>query len=106
MNEAQKIIGTITLPLSAPIQAHKDELTELTIRRPTPKECRSIGAMPYTIDGEGMPKADPVAASEYIVLCAGIPMSSVDQLALPDFNKALWLVIGFFVKSGAEASAS
>lgn len=106
MNEAQEIMGAIKLPLSAPIQAHNETLTELTLRRPTPKECRSIGAMPYTIDGAGMPKADPVAASEYIVLCAGIPMPSVDQLALHDFNKAVWVLIGFFAKSAAEASAS
>lgn len=106
MNEAQKIIGTVTLPLSAPIQAHKDTLIELTLRRPTPKECRDLGGLPYSLGSGNKPQPLLNVAAEYIVLCAGIPLSSVDQLDLADFNKAVWSVIGFFMTSVAEASAS
>ena len=106
MNEAQQIMGTVTLTLSAPIQAHKEELTKLTLRRPTPKECRDIGGMPYSLGPGNKPQPRLDVAAEYIVLCAAIPMSSVDQLDLADFNKAVWSVIGFFMTSVAEASAS
>lgn len=106
MNEAQKIMGTVTLPLSAPIQAHKGELTELTLRRPTPRECRDIGGMPYSLGDGNKPQPRLDVAAEYIVLCAGIPMSSVDQLDLSDFNQTVWAVIGFFMTSAAEASPS
>ncbi len=106
MNEAQEIMGAVTLPLSTPIQAHKNTLTKLTLRRPTPKECRDIGGLPYSLGGGNRPQPLLNVAAEYIVLCAGIPLSSVDQLDLADFNKAVWSVIGFFMTSVAEASAS
>lgn len=106
MNEAQEIMGAVTLTLSAPIQAHKEELTVLTLRRPTPKECRDIGGLPYSLGDGHKPQPRLDVATQYIVLCAGIPMSSVDQLDLADFNQAVWAVIGFFMTSVAEASAS
>ncbi len=106
MNEAQKIMGAKKHSLTVPIQAHKETLTELTLRRPTTKECRDLGGLPYSL-GEGN-KPQPLLdmAAQYIVLCAGIPLSSVDQLDLSDFNDLIWVVIGFFMTSAAEASAS
>lgn len=106
MNEAQEIMGAIKQPLSAPIQAHKETLTELTLRRPTPKECRDIGGLPYSLGDGNKPQPRLDVAAQYIVLCAGIPLSSVDQLDLSDFNQVVWVVIGFFMTSAAEASAS
>lgn len=106
MNEAQEIMGAIKLKLSAPIQAHTETLTELTLRRPTPKECRELGGLPYSLCERNKPQPRLDMVAKYIVLCASIPLSSVDQLDLSDFNDAVWAVINFFMTSAAEASAS
>lgn len=83
--------------LSAPIEAHGQELSELTIRRPTPKEARSIKALPYKIDKDESVSIDLDVAAKYIVVCAGIPSSSVDQLDLADLNSLSWQIAGFFM---------
>lgn len=83
--------------LSAPIKAHGEDVTELTLRRPTPKEARAIKALPYKIDKDEAVSIDLDVAAKYIVLCADIPMSSVDQLDLADLNTLAWQIAGFFM---------
>ena len=83
--------------LSAPIEAHGEQLSELTIRRPTPQEARAIKALPYKIDKDEAVSIDLDIAAKYIVVCAGIPLSSVNQLDLADLNSLSWQIAGFFM---------
>ena len=98
MNEAQQIMGAFEHPLSSPIKAHGEEVTHVTLRRPTPKECRTIGRMPYGPDERSMPVPDMAVVSKYLVLCLDIPESSVDQLQLNDLNQLTWALLGFFLQ--------
>ncbi|WP_308583501.1 phage tail assembly protein [uncultured Pseudomonas sp.] len=83
--------------LSAPIEAHGAQLSELTIRRPTPQEARAIRGLPYKIDTDEAVVIDLEVAAKYIVVCAGIPSSSVNQLDLADLNSLSWKLAGFFM---------
>lgn len=93
-------------PLSEPIQAHGETLTELFVRRPTPQECRAIRALPYVLTENTLPIVEPEAAAKYMALCCGIPPSSVNQLDLHDFNQLGWKIVGFFVNSKATEKAT
>lgn len=97
---------TVTHTLTAPIQAHGEEVKELTLRRPTVQECRAIKSMPYNIGESGYPILDVEVAAKYIAVCAAIPASSVNQLALPDLNNVAWLIVGFFMPRDSEQSAA
>lgn len=68
--------------LAAPIQAHDQEVLEVTLRRPTVIEVRGIKAVPYKIDKNEEVTLDMEVAAKYIAICAGIPSSSVNQLDL------------------------
>ncbi|MDD2005617.1 phage tail assembly protein [Pseudomonas putida] len=85
------------IELSAPIQAHGEEVRVLELRRPTVAEVRKLKALPYKIDAEDAVSLDMDVAAKYIALCAHIPPSSVDQLDISDLNKAAWVVGRFFL---------
>ena len=106
MNEAQQIMGAFEHPLSSPIKAHGEEVTHVTLRRPTPKECRAIGRMPYGLDERSMPVPDMAFVSKSLVLCLNIPESSVDQLQLNDLNQLTWALLGFFLQPASMTSGS
>ncbi|WP_460418786.1 phage tail assembly protein [Pseudomonas sp. microsymbiont 2] len=97
---------TATHELATPIQAHGEQVKELTLRRPTVQECRAIKVLPYTIGGDGYPVVDLDAAAKYIAVCATIPASSVNQLDLSDLNTLAWIVVGFFMPQGSNQSAA
>ncbi|WP_095153954.1 phage tail assembly protein [Pseudomonas sp. Irchel 3E13] len=97
-------MSTVTHKLSAPIQAHGEEVTELELRRPTVQECRAIKVLPYTIGADGYPVAELEAAAKYIAVCAKIPPTSVNQLDLRDLNQLAWLIVGFFLPSDSKES--
>ena len=84
--------------LAAPIQAHDEELTKLSYRRPTVAEVRKIKALPYKIDKNEDVSLDMDVGAKYIAVCASIPASSVDQLDLADLNDLVWAIAGFFMK--------
>ncbi len=106
MNEAQQIMGAIAHPLSKAIKAHGEEVSEVTLRRPTSKEIKQIGRMPYLLDDGGKPTPNMAVMSDYLVLCLGIPESSVDQMALLDINQLSWAMVGFFLNAESKASTS
>ncbi len=97
---------TDTTKLSAPIEAHGESLTELTLRRPTVQEVRAIKALPYKIDKNEEVSLDMDVAAKYIAVCAGIPPSSVNQLDLADLNGLSWAVAGFFMSAASATSPS
>ncbi|AEJ11834.1 MULTISPECIES: phage tail assembly protein [Pseudomonas] len=94
---------TEVIKLSAPIQAHGADVTQLELRRPTVQEVRNIKALPYKMDKDEAVSLDMDVAAKYIAVCAAIPTSSVNQLDLADLNNAAWTVAGFFL---APASAT
>lgn len=106
MNEAQQIMGATQHKLVKPITAHKVEVHEVTLRRPTTAECKVVGRLPYVLTGGNMPSPDLAAVSKYLVVCLAIPESSVDQLDLVDLNELAWALVGFFLSVESKASAS
>ncbi|MFG0828766.1 phage tail assembly protein [Pseudomonas sp. CJQ_7] len=95
---------TQVLQLSAPIEAHGESMQELTLRRPTVQEVRTIKALPYRIDKSEEVTLDMDVAAKYIAVCAGIPPSSVNQLDLSDLNTASWVIAGFFMSAASKTS--
>lgn len=90
--------------LQLPIEAHGDQLSELTLRRPTVTEVRAIKALPYRIGKDEEVSLDMDVAAKYIAVCAGIPPSSVNQLDLADLNSLSWAVAGFFMTAASVKS--
>jgi hypothetical protein len=90
--------------LATPIQAHDQEVLEVTLRRPTVAEVRTIKALPYKFDKNEEVTLDMEAAAKYIAVCAGIPSSSVNQLDLYDLNNLGWAVSGFFMSAASAKS--
>lgn len=95
-----------TYKLAAPIQAHDQEVLELTLRRPTVAEVRTIKALPYKIDKNEDVSLDMEAAAKYIAICAGIPSPSVNQLDLVDLNNLAWAISGFFMTAASKTSVA
>jgi hypothetical protein len=87
--------------LATPIMAHGEQLTKLTVRRPTVQEVRAIKALPYKIDKDEAVTLDMDVAAKYIAVCAGIPPSSVEQLDLSDLNTLSWEIAGFFMSAAS-----
>lgn len=94
---------TQVVKLQVAIEAHGESLDELTLRRPTVQEVRSIKALPYRIDKSEEVSLDMDVAAKYIAVCAGIPPSSVNQLDLADLNGLSWAVASFFHECGVAA---
>lgn len=88
------------MKLTKSIKAHGEELTEITMRKPTGEEIMELG-FPFSVaDGDVTPKAKVVG--RYIVKLAAIPLSSVGQISPEDFMSATAEVIGFFGASAEE----
>lgn len=92
--------------LTTPIQAHGEEVSKLTFRKPTVKDLNKLG-QPFTmlIAGESQEiKTNTAAVSNYIVALANIPMSSVLQLELEDWQNCWTMILSFFGASRSESS--
>lgn len=92
------------IKLASPIKAHDEELTELTLRRPTVQEVRAIKSLPYKIDQNDEISLDMDTCAKYIAVCAGIPASSVNQLDLSDLHTCSWAVARFFMSAASPKS--
>ncbi|QBY56153.1 phage tail assembly protein [Cupriavidus oxalaticus] len=97
---------TTNFPLTKPVKAHGEEVTSLDLRDPEPRDAREIKAMPYWVAPDQSVQLNPTAAAQYVVRCAGIPMSSVDQLDMGDFNRLCWVIAGFFLKADSPTTSS
>lgn len=85
----------VKVPLRRPIQAHGEELRELTLREPTGKDLRVMG-LPFGFSAGGEVQIDAAATHRAISTLAGIPPSSVDQLSAQDFMGVTGALMGFF----------
>lgn len=86
------------IQLTRAIQAHDEELTQLTLKELTTSLVRLLG-IPYRFDETGTPYPVAELTAKYISKLAGIPLSSVDQLSPVDFNNLSLVIIGFFLSS-------
>jgi len=93
---------TVTMTLARPIQAHNESVTQLVLRPPTVKELRVCGAPYRNADGGVTP--DFNATAKLISMICQIPPSSVDQMAVGDFNEASLTLLGFTWGSPAPAA--
>lgn len=94
------------IPLSRPIQAHGEEVTELDLREPTGEDVIALG-YPYLIvigddDSQAMEIRAKVIA-RYVAKLAGIPPSAINKVSPGDFSRLTGAVMGFF---GVEPEAS
>ncbi|MFK0090643.1 phage tail assembly protein [Pseudomonas sp. NPDC090755] len=93
---------SITIKLAAPVTEGDQQLTEITLRRPTVQEVRAIKALPYKLDKNEDVFLDTEVSAKYIAVCAGVPPSTVNQLDLADFNTLSWRVTSFFLNAGSK----
>ena len=89
--------------LSTPIQAHGEEVTSITLRRPTVAECRAIKMLPYVLGKDEEISLNLDVAAKYIAVCGAIPAPSVNQLDLADLNNLAWVIAGFFMTPASAA---
>lgn len=91
--------------LTKPITAHGEEVAELIFREPTTEDVMQIGVPQLLIpsaDGESVGvEVRAKVVGQYIARLAAIPLSSVKQLSIKDFNVCTGAVMGFF-SGGAE----
>lgn len=93
-----------THKLSAPIQAHGEEVTSITLRRPTVPECRAIKTLPFAFGKDEEVTINLDVAAKYIAVCGAIPAPSVNQLDLVDLNSLAWVIVGFFFPPDSKAA--
>lgn len=92
------------IKLSKPLEAHGEQVTELTLREPTTADVIDNG-QPFLViptDDEPAIEIRTKVIARYISLLAGIPLSSVKELSIGDFSKCQGMVMGFFGQAGAE----
>jgi hypothetical protein len=92
---------TIDFELSKPIKAHGEEIHVLKLREPTGKDVRECGYAIEISKGKGISIKES-AIFDYIERLAGIPPSSVDQLAPYDLLMLGALISGFFAPAIPE----
>ena len=89
--------------LSAPIQAHGEEVNSISLRRPTVPECRAIKALPYVMGKDDEVTLNIDVCAKFIAVCGAIPAPSVNQLDLADLNALAWEIAGFFLTPASGA---
>ena len=99
-----------SVPLSKPITAHGEEVSELNFREPTTKDIIELGLPTLiipSVDGEstGIEIRQPVIA-RYVSRLAAIPKGSVEAMAPKDFSLCTAAVMGFFGMGDGEAPTS
>lgn len=95
-------MSEIVHPLSKPIQAHGQEITELTLTKPDGNDVINYGLPMFArrdeTDGTVSEGMDMRVVAKYIAKCASIPPSSVKQIELCDLVELGGIIVGFFTK--------
>ena len=91
---------SLTIQLKSLIQAHGEEVSQLTLREPTTEDIIDLGTPMLIVigaDGKstGIEMRQPVIAA-YISRLGAIPMSSVKSLKPRDFSAVSASVMSFF----------
>jgi hypothetical protein len=80
------------ITLKKPIQAHGEEISELTINEPT---IGALEGVELTISFEGTVKIDLAAIPKLIAASADIPPSAAKQIGFSDLPAMVEVVMGF-----------
>ena len=91
----------ITVPLSAPAQAHGESITSITIRPPKGSDLVYSG-YPILFAGAST-QVNAEAVAKLICRLGAVPPPTVDSLPIADWNACMEAVLSFF---GAAATAS
>jgi hypothetical protein len=100
-------LTAVTVPLSKPVTAHGEEVGELAFREPLTKDVIELGLPTLIVvgdDGGSGVEVRTKVVARYISRLAAVPMSTVEALALKDYNAASAAVIGFFGTGDGEAA--
>ena len=87
-----------TLVLTKPIDAHGEQVDRLTFRPLGVEDLVRVG-YPIKIGADGTMEPLPDRISALISRLARVPRSSVAQMDVGDWHKALEVLLGFFGKS-------
>lgn len=100
----------VSIPLSKPVTAHGEQISEINLRAPTTEDVIELGLPTLLI-----PSADGTSTAvelrqqvlaRYISRLGSIPAGSVKALTLKDFSLCTAAVMGFFGEGDGEATAS
>lgn len=89
----------LIIPLSVPIEAHGESITELRLRKPTANDVIQVGN-PITLDiSIDPPRATPDdrKMAQMIARLADVPPSSIGMMDPNDFTGAIIRVLPLFV---------
>lgn len=92
--------GSVIIELKKPIKAHGEDVTTLICRPPTASDIISIGnPVKYGFTSDGRPDItyDDSRMARMISVLAGIPPSSVAQIAPREFIAVEWALRDFFL---------
>jgi hypothetical protein len=94
--------------LATPVTAYDQQVTEVTLRLPTPMELRQCG-QPYLIINGGI-KADYEACAQLLMKVCDPPLPgpAIDTLHPADFDEMAMILVGFtrLNRRGAAANIS
>lgn len=94
---------TVRIELTAPIQAHGDEVRAIDLRAPNGGDMRACGHA-YRVSVNGDVIYDAPVLSALMARLAGIPLSSVDQMVAADWRAAADTIVGFTLGTSPKPS--
>ncbi len=68
---------------------------EVILREPTVEDQDRVG-FPFTFDKDGNTTVNAKLITNYISRLGNLPMSSVNKISLPDWNKLMGEILDFF----------
>ena len=97
-----------SIPLTKPVTAHDKEIKTLELREVGSEDVLELG-YPFLIHQKDEGTAielRPKVVAQYLVRLAGVPPSTIKQLAIEDLMTCQATVLAFFGKSVDEAKPS
>lgn len=101
--------GKVRVPLSKPIPAHGEDVTELVFREPNGADIARCGnpvlINPATVSIEDV-RFDEPKMNRMMAALAGVPLSTIEKLPGGDWQICAWTVAGFFLPTVTMPSSS
>ncbi|NMG64882.1 phage tail assembly protein [Azoarcus indigens] len=94
------------MKLTCPLTHGDETITELNLPRPTTKQVRKIGRLPYKIQSDESVTPDMTVVCAYVAELSQLPPSVIDGLDPVDINQLAWEVCGFFMTAPTASSAA
>ena len=97
--------GKTEVHLSAPVQAHGEEVSVLVLRKPTTADVIAL-SLPFVFvpGSSGMgTEINQTVVAKYMQRLACVPRNTVEALPLADYQLAAGVVLSFFGESNQAA---